>query len=191
MVAAGPLGASAGYALPILLFALLYVGNGLIEFLHYFYRGLARSDVESTLTLGQRLATLGCALVALAWRPTLTALAGAMLVPVVVTLAFSGRYAARLGREAGRDVAGCPSGGPAGAAGREFRRDVFPIGAGIVLSALYFRIDIFLIQLWRGAESVGSVQRRLQARRSACVCFQRRCSPSCCRRCAGRATSGR
>ncbi len=32
---------------------------------------------------------------------------------------------------------------------------MFPIGAGIVLSALYFRIDIFLVQLWKGTESVG------------------------------------
>jgi O-antigen/teichoic acid export membrane protein len=35
-----------------------------------------------------------------------------------------------------------------------FRRDVWPIGAGIVLSALYFRIDVFLVQLWSGTESV-------------------------------------
>jgi O-antigen/teichoic acid export membrane protein len=33
-------------------------------------------------------------------------------------------------------------------------RDVWPIGAGIVLSALYFRIDLFLVQLWTGTESV-------------------------------------
>ena len=35
-----------------------------------------------------------------------------------------------------------------------FRRDVWPIGAGIVLSALYFRIDVFLVQLWSGTEAV-------------------------------------
>src|SRR5439155_46506 len=35
-----------------------------------------------------------------------------------------------------------------------FRRDVWPIGAGIVLSALYFRVDVFLVQLWSGTESV-------------------------------------
>ena len=34
-------------------------------------------------------------------------------------------------------------------------RDVWPIGAGIVLSALYFRIDLFLVQLWSGTEAVG------------------------------------
>jgi O-antigen/teichoic acid export membrane protein len=35
-----------------------------------------------------------------------------------------------------------------------FRRDVWPIGAGIALSALYFRIDVFLVQLWSGTEAV-------------------------------------
>jgi len=35
-----------------------------------------------------------------------------------------------------------------------FRRDVWPIGAGIVLSSLYFRIDVFLVQLWAGTEPV-------------------------------------
>jgi O-antigen/teichoic acid export membrane protein len=31
---------------------------------------------------------------------------------------------------------------------------VFAIGAGTVLSALYFRIDLFLVELWRGTEAV-------------------------------------
>jgi O-antigen/teichoic acid export membrane protein len=31
---------------------------------------------------------------------------------------------------------------------------VLPIGVGIVLSALYFRIDVFLVQYWSGTESV-------------------------------------
>jgi len=31
---------------------------------------------------------------------------------------------------------------------------VAPIGAGIVLSALYFRIDVFLVQWWAGTEQV-------------------------------------
>jgi O-antigen/teichoic acid export membrane protein len=147
LIAAGLIVWSPGpaYAAPMLLFALVYVSGGLIEFLHYFYRGLGRSDVESTLTLWQRLATLGCAMLALAWRPTLTWLAVAMLVPAVSTLLFSVGLAARLGRRAG-----------AGSAGRStsFWTGIFPIGAGIVLSALYFRIDLFLVQRWSGTEAV-------------------------------------
>jgi O-antigen/teichoic acid export membrane protein len=38
---------------------------------------------------------------------------------------------------------------------REFGRDVAPIGLGIVLSALYFRIDTFLIGLWHDTVAVG------------------------------------
>ena len=33
-------------------------------------------------------------------------------------------------------------------------RDVFPIGVGLVLSALYFRIDVVLVELWVGVEGV-------------------------------------
>jgi O-antigen/teichoic acid export membrane protein len=140
-------------AIATLLFALLYIVSGLIEFLHYFYRGLTRSDVESSLTLWQRLATLGAALLALAWSPDLRLLATAMLVPVIVTFLVSVRIATRLGRETAARL------GDAAAARRpvvssELRRDVLPIGVGIVLSALYFRIDVFLVQYWRGTEWV-------------------------------------
>jgi O-antigen/teichoic acid export membrane protein len=147
----------AAYAVPIAVFALMYAGSGLIEFLHYFYRGLSRSDVESSLTLWQRGGTLVCGLAAVAWRPNVTVLAVAMLVPVVVTLVASVRIATRNG---GGSTAGSIAGADlqvgqstSGAWG-PFRRDVWPIGAGIVLSALYFRIDVFLVQIWSGTESV-------------------------------------
>jgi O-antigen/teichoic acid export membrane protein len=145
-------------AITILLFALIYIASGLIEFLHYFYRGLARSDVESSLTLWQRLATLGAALLALAWSPDLTLLATAMLVPVVITFLVSVRIATRLGRETAArpsSLSPQPLALPGAKGLSEFRRDVLPIGVGIVLSALYFRIDVFLVQFWSGTESVG------------------------------------
>src|SRR5262249_17833928 len=37
-----------------------------------------------------------------------------------------------------------------------FVRDVLPIGIGLVLSALYFRIDVLLVELWAGVEAVAS-----------------------------------
>jgi O-antigen/teichoic acid export membrane protein len=158
----------ASYATPITVLALVYACSGLIELLHYFYRGLSRSDVESSLTLWQRGATLGCGLIALAWRPDVTVLAIAMLIPVAATLAISLRIAARLapGRPEGVHSRLAPGSGREGARDdgpradlqvrplTVFRRDVWPIGAGIVLSALYFRIDVFLVQLWSGTESV-------------------------------------
>ena len=146
----------AAYGAPVTVFAVMYAGSSLIEFLHYFYRGLSRSDVESSFILWQRGGTLVCGLLALAWKPDVTVLAIAMLLPVAVTLAVSLRIALRL---SGSDL-GLVLSDPAAVAGpkdpayRTFLRDVFPIGAGIVLSALYFRIDVFLVQLWSGTESV-------------------------------------
>ena len=152
------IGASATFAVPIVVLALVYACGGLIEFLHYYYRGLSRSDLESSLTLWQRGATLVFGVAALAWRPDASVLAIAMLIPVAATLAVSLRIATGLARSAGHLRQG--SGGPpklyAKAVGpaSSFRREVWPIGAGILLSALYFRIDVFLVQFWSGTEAV-------------------------------------
>jgi len=86
----------ASFVVPVAVLALVYTVSGLIELLHYFYRGLSRSDVESTLTLWQRASTLACGLIALALWPSVTALAFAMLVPAAFTLAASARIARRL-----------------------------------------------------------------------------------------------
>jgi O-antigen/teichoic acid export membrane protein len=164
-VAIVTLGLAAGWgeaAAPIAILAAVYACSGLVELLHYFYRGLSRSDVESTLTLWQRGGTLVFGLAALAWKPDVTVLAIAMLVPVGLTLAASLRIAWRLGADtqvrpyesafrADTQVRPYES---ATAGFETFRRDVWPIGAGIVLSALYFRIDVFLVQLWSGTEAV-------------------------------------
>jgi O-antigen/teichoic acid export membrane protein len=141
-----------GEGLSIVLLVAVYACNALVELLHYFYRGLSRSEVESSLTLWQRLATLGGAVAVLMWRPDLTLLAWALLAPALVTCLASLRIARRLARSAAR-------GGGAAAdrltsTARELRQDVAPIGLGILLSALYFRIDIFLLQLWGGTAPV-------------------------------------
>ena len=151
-----------GYALPIAIFALMYACSSLIEFLYYFYRGMSRSDIESSLTLWQRGGTLIFGLAALAWRPDVTVLALAMLAPIVAALAVSLRISLRLAPVGAADRV--PDDDCAGV----FRRDVWPIGAGIVLSALYFRIDVFLVQLWSGTTAVAlynSVFRLVEALR--------------------------
>jgi O-antigen/teichoic acid export membrane protein len=101
---------------------------------------------------------------ALAWRPAAGTLAIAMLIPAVATLIVSLRIARGFGKVAqpfrAADMnAGLTAFAKASAlekpcATPAFRRDVAPIGAGILLSALYFRIDVFLVQLWSGTESV-------------------------------------
>jgi O-antigen/teichoic acid export membrane protein len=72
--------------LPLLIFVAAYVVNGLIEFLHYFYRGLSRSDIESTLTLAWRGGSLACAAVVLWWDANVNVLGLALLLPGVLGL---------------------------------------------------------------------------------------------------------
>ena len=157
-------------SLAVLLFILVYIGSGLIEFLHYFYRGLARSDIESTLTLWQRFGTLACAAAVLAWRPSVTALAAAMAIPVLLTFVYSLSRATRLAENIrrpaaiGRDEtpprtwqpasAGVNNSTTAAGTITELRREVLPIGIGIILSALYFRIDVVLLQAWSTTNAV-------------------------------------
>lgn len=172
----------ATYALPLTLFAASYACSALVEFLYYVYRGLSRTDIESSLTLWHRGAMLVCALLMLAWTRDVAALAAAMLLPAAATLLVSVRIARGLtATAASGDVlhyteADAFTPGPGFPASRNAAenaavngdsscgdvpsclaqmRDVWPIGAGIVLSALYFRIDVFLVQYWSGTEAVG------------------------------------
>jgi O-antigen/teichoic acid export membrane protein len=145
-------GKPGAFSLALLLFLVTYVVSGLVEFLHYFYRGLSRSDLESTITLWWRAAMLVCAAAALAWRPSVVTLALALLVPAVGAFVFSLHRARRLAADASDvGVANADRGGLM----TELTRDVLPIGAGIVLSAVYFRVDILLIELWQGTNAVG------------------------------------
>jgi O-antigen/teichoic acid export membrane protein len=140
-------------AVPVALFAAVYSATGLVELLNYFYRGISRTDVESTLTIAQRAATLALGMAVLVWRPDVSLLAGAMLAPVVGTLTWSAAFAGRVAS----DVASQHPEASASALPRdEFARDVLPIGIGLVLSALYFRIDVLLVELWAGIEAVAS-----------------------------------
>jgi len=156
MVAIGLLAAGwqAAFSAPIAVLALVYACSGLIELLHYFYRGLSRTDLESSLTLWQRSATLVCALAAIVWWPDVTVLACAMLLPVAATLAMSVRLATRLSSGSGRSPDTDSRRRDQVRPWMTLRRDVWPIGAGIVLSALYFRIDVLLVELWSGTGAV-------------------------------------
>jgi O-antigen/teichoic acid export membrane protein len=133
---------------PMMLLTLTYGVTGLTECLYYFFRGIERSDLESTLTVVQRGSTGVLALGVLAWRPGLLPLSVAMLVPSIVTLAAA---ATLTGRLAGRLSAPLqvPRVRP-----DEFLNNVAPIGLGIVLSAFYFRVDVFLLERWTGTGAV-------------------------------------
>lgn len=140
-------GISTGLLIPLGLFAAAYAAMGLCELLYYLFRGLGRSDLESSLTVVNRLLLGAFAGLALWLRPGLTSLGIAMALPAIVTLvAALVQTRALLGR--------LPT-AESWPTLQEFIRSVAPIGIGIVLSALYFRIDIFLLERWRGAEDVG------------------------------------
>ncbi len=134
---------------PSLFFLLAYAANGATEFLYYYFRGHERTDLESTLTLAQRCAMLLLALAALAVAPGTYWLSVAMLVPALAGLAAALRLARGLGGDRQSTVRPFVPRGPA------FVRDVAPIGVGILLSALYFRIDVFLLQQSSGEAVVG------------------------------------
>jgi O-antigen/teichoic acid export membrane protein len=133
---------------PMVLFTLAYAATGLSECLYYFFRGLDRTDLESTLTLAQRGTMCVLAFVALGWQPSVLRLAAAMLVPAVATLAAAVLLARGL---AVRQPVAPP---PVAHTRHEFLTQVAPIGIGILLSALYFRIDLFLLERWSGTSSV-------------------------------------
>jgi O-antigen/teichoic acid export membrane protein len=147
-------------AAPFALVAISYLLSSLVEFLNYAYRGLNRTDLESILNFSQRAATLTLAWVFLKVWPSFPSVAIAMVLPPLVVGMIS---LAKLAQMAPFDRSA-----PAAEGGRDLFRRVAPIGAGIVLSALYFRIDVFLLQHWSGPEAVahyGAVFRLVDAMR--------------------------
>jgi O-antigen/teichoic acid export membrane protein len=131
-----------------------YLVSSLVELLNHVYRGLMRSELESSLNLGQRAATVGLAMLVLWWRPSLGALALAFVLPALATLAASVVLARRLGVFAAKPAARLAAEGSLGP--RRLARDAGPIGLGLVLSALYFRLDVFLVDHWLGVDAVAA-----------------------------------
>jgi O-antigen/teichoic acid export membrane protein len=136
----------------LFLILLAQTGTSLVDFINHLYRGLSRSELESSVNLIHRGLTLLAAWILLQAQATLVSLALAMLSATAVALLGTGLLAARVCPPVQPPVAGrtlAPS-------LREIAGQVLPIGAGILLSELYFRIDLFLIDWWRGKEAVAS-----------------------------------
>jgi O-antigen/teichoic acid export membrane protein len=137
-------------ALAAVLIVCAGVAAALTEFYGHLFRGLSRADLESAILVASRAAALALGGAMLLWHPTLLALAGVLLVVNAGTTAAAALTAVRL----------APN-GPGGAAvhegrWREFVGDALPIGIGVVLSALYFRIDLFLLERWQNADIAGA-----------------------------------
>ena len=148
------------WRMQFLLVVLAQLCGAVIETIAHYFRGLQRSEIESAIHLSYRLTMLVLAMVG---------------VVVVAAARLSRHRDAGPGsdRDAGfagdrvdacRDPAG-PAERHRGDAARDpgaggltpslFFRDVFPLGAAVLISALYFRIDVYFIQQWHGFQPVG------------------------------------
>lgn len=144
-------------AMALSLLVASWLCSAVTEFVHHFFRGLSRSDIESTITLVSRLALLGLAAGVLVLAPALLTLAAAMVAVTATTTVIAVLVARRL---VTRDNHGPVTAGTAAPGGPrrvdELLRQAAPVGIGIVLSALYFRLDVVLVEHWQGAAAVGT-----------------------------------
>lgn len=131
--------------------------GAVLETIAHYFRGLQRSEIESAIHAAYRLTMLALALVVLWWWRRLDYLAIAMLVPGVIAIVVSLLCAMRLSIPVKPDTTGMTQWSPPsrGLTPAIFFRDVFPLGAALLISALYFRIDVYFIQQWHGFQPVG------------------------------------
>lgn len=134
--------------------------GAMLDTIAHYFRGLQRSEIESAIHLAYRLTTLVLATAVLWWWRRLDYLGIALLVPGVIAMLVSLGIALRLSirlkpdtTPSQQDDRWCPPSG--GLTARSFFRDVFPLGAAVLISALYFRIDVYFIQQWHGFQPVG------------------------------------
>ena len=146
------------WRMQFVLIVMVQLCGAVIETISHYFRGLRRSEIESAIHVAHRATTLILALVVLWWWRRLDYLAVAMLVPAAIAMLVSMAIAARLSGTGNREP-GTGSREPGNREGsltaREYFTVVFPLGAATLLSALYFRIDVYFIQQWHGFQPVG------------------------------------
>ncbi len=136
---------------PFLLVIASQLAASVLDFYNHLFRGLGRSDLDSTLNLAHRLGALLLSALLLIFFESLVALAAGL----AVAAAGSGAVAAWLARsllEQSRKPH--PRSRLTLELGRRALREVLPIGLGILLSAVYFRLDLFFLERWLGLEAV-------------------------------------
>jgi O-antigen/teichoic acid export membrane protein len=129
--------------------AVALVANASLETLGHAFRGLGRSDIEASLSLAQRLAAGLAAGLVLAFAPTLLGVACALAIPPAVALVVGIGLVRRMTAAGGGDGSG---GRPLSA---RFLREVAPLGVAVLLSAIYFRCDVYFVERWHGLDTVG------------------------------------
>ncbi len=138
---------------PFLLIVASQIIASLIDFFSHFYRGLSRADIEASINLVYRGLTLTLVLLLSRTLGPLLAVSYAMVLGAAVGLGIAWFLAFRLSRQLQVESTASKDGLPA-IPTRELLGRIAPIGAGILLSALYFRMDLFLIEYWNGSEAV-------------------------------------
>jgi O-antigen/teichoic acid export membrane protein len=145
------------WKMQFVLVVLAQLTGAIVETVAHYFRGIGRSEIESAIHASHRIATLALAMIVLLWWPRLDYLGAALLIPAVIALLAAVGISWRLSN-AGQETH----------AVREvdtvratlitlpgFVRDILPLGLGVLISALYFRIDVYFIERWQGLEAVG------------------------------------
>ncbi len=129
--------------LTFLLVVASQLAASLLDFYNHLFRGLGRSEIDSTLNLLHRVGALLLSALLLGLFETLTALAAGLAVASLAAL-VAAVWQSRSLLE-GRASPASPSPVIRGL-GRRALHEVLPIGMGILLSAIYFRLDLFFIE---------------------------------------------
>lgn len=137
------------WRMQFLVIVLAQLAAAVTETVAHYYRGLQRTEIESAIHSAYRIATLIGALAVLSFWRRLDYLGIAMLTPALVAAVISIAIALRLMPDAVDDDP------PARLTPRVLFRQVLPLGAGVLISAIYFRIDVYFIQQWHGFQPVG------------------------------------
>jgi O-antigen/teichoic acid export membrane protein len=138
------------WRMQFVLIVMVQLCGAVIETIAHYFRGLQRSEIESAIHAAHRFTTLIVALIVLWWWRRLDYLGVAMLVPAVIAMVASATIAIRLSVQLKPDTTDRRVLTP-----RVFFIQIFPLGAAALLSALYFRIDVYFIQHWHGFQAVG------------------------------------
>ena len=147
------------WKMQFVLVVLAQLTGAIIETVAHYFRGIERSEIESAIHASHRLTTLVLAMIVLVWWPRLDYLGAAMLIPAVVALLVATAVAWRIAIGDRRSGIG-DQGSGIGDRGSlltwpRFVQNVLPLGLGVLVSALYFRIDVYFIERWQGLDAVG------------------------------------
>lgn len=144
----------AQWRLQFVVIVVAQLAAAVLDTIAHYYRGLQRTNIESAIHTVYRLSTLALALIVLWWWRRLDYLGIAMLTPALIAVVVSMAIAARLQPENSGEGSTTISKAP-GLTPATFLSNVLPLGAGILISAVYFRIDVYFIQQWHGFQPVG------------------------------------